>query len=43
MTSETFQGLIERADFYARNERGRSLHERRIAYPDIEEIAHVSP
>ncbi|MGZ4904483.1 MAG: hypothetical protein ACXV6K_08740 [Halobacteriota archaeon] len=42
MISETFQELIERANFYARRERVRSLHERRSAHPDIEEIAHAS-
>ena len=30
MVSETFRGLIERADFYARQEKFRSLEERGI-------------
>ncbi len=42
MISEIFQGLIERANFYARDERARSLPERRIAYPDVEEAAHAA-
>ncbi|MGZ4902460.1 MAG: hypothetical protein ACXV3U_07620 [Halobacteriota archaeon] len=40
MISETFRALIERANFYTRYERARSLHERQIAYSDIEETVH---
>ncbi len=36
MISETFQELIERANFYARYEKARSLHGRHIAYSDVE-------
>ncbi len=41
MISETFQGLIERATFYAQDERVRSSPERRRTYPDVEEAAHA--
>ncbi len=43
MISETFQELIERANFYAQHEKIRSLHARRMAHPDVEETAHASP
>ncbi len=36
MISETFQELIERANFYARYEKVRSMDGRHIAYSDVE-------
>jgi len=41
MVSETFQALIERANFYAQYEGARALHERRTAHPDVEETVHA--
>ncbi|MGZ4925175.1 MAG: hypothetical protein ACXV4B_01825 [Halobacteriota archaeon] len=43
MVSETFHGLIERADFYAKREKFRSSHERRDDLEGTERPLLVHP